>query len=342
MTDPAGRVTGFEVDGSGDLVKITDPDGSERLFAYDARHLLISQTSKRGFETTYDYGFHGRNLQANRPDLSTRKVAPAEVMCLIDPAAGQGSEADPAPYLRPSQVVASFTDGNDNTTSYELGPFGGATRITDALGRMTQIARDGDGQALQVTHPNGRVDQMTYDARGNLLRAAPKPSARALKRTTGFQYEPAFNQVTKITDPEQNETLFAYDASGNLTAITDAHLTVTALSYGDANCPGLVTTVTRAQGLAEQATSNVSYDPVTCNQAQASDPLSNATSLLYDGAGNLIQLTRRRAAGQPLSGRRAQQAHQDHRSDQRPARPGLRHGRCDLSRLRTTAATWTR
>ena len=77
----------------------------------DADHRLTSQTYKRNFVTTYDYGFHGRNVQANRPDTSTRQVAPSQVVGLIDAAAGLGTPANPAPFVRPADVKSTFTDG---------------------------------------------------------------------------------------------------------------------------------------------------------------------------------------------------------------------------------------
>ena len=46
---------------------------------------LISQTSKRGFDTTYTYDFAGRNVLATRPDTSTNAVLPGETVGLVDP-----------------------------------------------------------------------------------------------------------------------------------------------------------------------------------------------------------------------------------------------------------------
>jgi YD repeat-containing protein len=92
---------------------------------------------------------------------------------------------------------------------------------------------------------NGRVSEMTYDERGNLL-TLTEAVGDALERVTTFTYEPDFNQVTKVIDPRGNETSFGYDGNGNLTTVTDAALTQTVMVYGDANCPGLVTSVTRA------------------------------------------------------------------------------------------------
>ncbi len=288
VTDPAGRVTGFAHDGGGNLTQITDSDLSERLFAYDARHRLTSQTSKRGFVTSYDYGFHGRNVRADRPDGSFALTAASEVVGLIDVSAGEGTPANPAPFARPDDVVASFTDGNGNATVFELDKFGGATGRTDALGRTTETVRDANSLVTQTTAANGRVTEMTYDGLGNLL-TLTEAVGDALERVTTFEYEPVFNQVTKIIDPRGNPTSFAYDGNGNLTTVTDAALTNTVMAYGDANCPGLVTGVTRAAALAEETTTTFAYDPVTCDLVTTTDDLGNPTTFAYDGAGNAVQ-----------------------------------------------------
>lgn len=73
----------------GDLVSIIDPDHSVRLFAFDADRRLTSQASKRNFVSTYQYGCHGPNTRADRPDISFVLVAPSEVLGLIDAGAGQ-------------------------------------------------------------------------------------------------------------------------------------------------------------------------------------------------------------------------------------------------------------
>ena len=293
VTDPASRVTQFQHDAAGDLVKIIDPDLSERDFAYDARHRLISQFSKRDFETTYDYGFHGRATAAHRPDGSDNLFSPSQVVGLIDTSLDGGtlgSFANPAPFVRPDAVEASFTDGNGNLTTYGLDRFGAATMVEDALLRVVDSERDDDSLITQRTLPNGRLDQFVYDAMGNLL-TRTEAVGDPLERSTNFEYEPLFNQVTKITDAELNETVFDYDAGGNLVAITDAHLTEMRLSYSDPNCPGFVTSIVEAFGLPEEAMSISSYDPVSCNTSSTLDPLNNPTSVLYDVFGNITHVT---------------------------------------------------
>lgn len=46
--------------------------------------------------------------------------------------------------------------------------------------------------------------------------------------TTTFTYEPTFNQVTSITDPQNDPTTFAYDERGNLlTSLSPQGRTIT-------------------------------------------------------------------------------------------------------------------
>jgi YD repeat-containing protein len=93
---------------AGNLTRITDPDGSSRQFSYDARHRLTSQTSKRGFVTTYGYDFAGRNVLASRADGSTRQVDASQTMGLADFTTGLGTEAQPLPVVRPEQLESAL------------------------------------------------------------------------------------------------------------------------------------------------------------------------------------------------------------------------------------------
>jgi YD repeat-containing protein len=85
VIDPALRETLFEIDGNGDLIKITDPDATFMSYTYDARHLVQTKTSKRGFAYTYAYDFAGRHTLSTWPDTSTRQVSALEVAALVDP-----------------------------------------------------------------------------------------------------------------------------------------------------------------------------------------------------------------------------------------------------------------
>ena len=287
IVNPANRLTQLGHDGAGNLTTITDPDGTSRSFGYDSRHRLISQVSKRGFQTTYTYDFAGRNVGVIRADGSTRGIAPGALVGLVDPKSGRGTEESPAPLVRPQDVQGAFTDGNNNRTTFTTDVFGAATAASDPLNRTTLITRDEDSNPTEITRANGALTTMTYDQRGNLLTA----TEHAIGATTSFTYEPSFNQLTSITDPEGNSTTIHYDASGNPIEVIDALGTRTRLAYADPNCPGQLTSVTAAAGVTEENTTTFHFDPITCNLIQTTDPLLSTTTLAYDSSGNVVQST---------------------------------------------------
>ncbi|MCG8434279.1 MAG: hypothetical protein MJA83_09640 [Gammaproteobacteria bacterium] len=289
ITDPASRVTAFEHDADGNLIKITDPDGTARQFTYDNRHLMVTQVSKRGFSTTYEYNFAGRTTKANRPDGSSVSLVPAQTIALVDTSSGQGGQNNPAPNVRPEDVLASFVDGRGNSIVFELDEFGTALGSEDALGRTRTNERNQDRKITRSVRPDGRIDEVTYDSRGNLLKMR-EATGTPVQRESRFEYEAEFNQITLVVDPRQNETRFEYDTSGNLTAMVDAALTRTETEYGDLNCAGRPTRITQAAALPEESMTSFSYDPLTCNLIAATDPLSNTTSVDYDVAGNAVQV----------------------------------------------------
>ena len=285
ITDPAGRRTQFEHDAAGNLTRISDPNGTSRSFECDSRHRLIAQISKRGFRTSYAYDFAGRNVGVRRSDGSTRGIVSSGTVGLRDPASGVGTPENPAPVVSPGDAESLFTDGNGSATRFITNRFGATTATTDALGRQTLIERDVDSNPTRIIRSNGAVTAMTYDERGNLLTL----TKQAIDATTSFTYDPVFNQVRSVTDPEGNGTTLKYDTQGNLVQIVDAQGTGTVMTYDDLNCPGQLTNVTAAVGLAEENTTRFGYDPATCNLVSTVDPLLNETRWAYDRAGNVIE-----------------------------------------------------
>jgi hypothetical protein len=64
---------------------------------------------------------------------------------------GLGCEENPAPVVRPEEVVSTLTDGEGRTTTYNIGPLGRFSGITDPAGFTSIIERDEDGNPTQST-----------------------------------------------------------------------------------------------------------------------------------------------------------------------------------------------
>ncbi len=324
ITDPATRTTAFAHDTQGNLTQIIKPDGQSITYAYDPQHRLSARTDERGKIATNIYDEFGRLARVNLPTGETRRIVPMAVQGLADIASGSGTYANAGYVVQRDEVRATTTDGNGKETKYAINDLGADTGVTDPLGQVTTISRDGDSMPVQVTRTNGSIVNMTYDVRGNLLTSTEQndPNGPA---TTTYTYEPAFSQVTSITEPLDHTTTIAHDAHGNPTTITDARGKTTTLTY-DArglltssrdplghlaqfgyDALGNVRTVTDLRGkittLTRDAAGNVTasqdplgrvtrteYDPLD-RVTRVTDPLSGATRYVYDQAGNLASLT---------------------------------------------------
>ncbi|MDA2919342.1 PKD domain-containing protein [Desulfobacterota bacterium AH_259_B03_O07] len=281
ITDPANRTTTFQHDGAGNLTKITDPDTTSRMFSYDSNHHIISQTSKRGFVTTYQYNFAGRNTSAIRPDGSLWSVSPSSLVGLPNISGGIGTQSNPASVVRPEDVLATFTDGNGNTSTYETNEFGSITELIDALGRTMTTTRDEHNNIVQSIDPRGNVIDLTYDGNGNLLTSINQ----SIAATSTFTYtNNGFNQIKTITDPNGNTTVFDYDANGNPTSILDGQSNETMMSYDNRGL--LISTID-----AQNNTTNLEYDLGTGNLIGTTDPLLNETIFTLDAEGNVMTRT---------------------------------------------------
>ncbi len=285
VTDPASRVTQFTHDANGNLTRITDPDNTVRRFDYDARHRMTSQTGKRNVVTTYEYNFAGRLVQSSLPDGTTREATPSQVVGLVDPASGLGTQGNPAPFVRPDEVFATFTDGNGEVAQFILDKFGSATVAVDPLGRQTDTVRDENGNPLTVMQPNGALRTSLFDAMGNLISSTDSSNGAVSQ----FTHDPVFNRLTSFTDAEDNAYLFNLDAAGNLIEVIDPENTKTTLTYGEPACPGMSTQLTLGAGLPEANTFTRTLDAATCNVASRLNPLGDGKVFEFDAAGNITK-----------------------------------------------------
>lgn len=266
IIDSAGRETLFEVDPAGDLRVVTDVLGSTRNFDYDPDHLLMQETGPRGERTEYDFD-NGRVTETRAYDvdgttlLRTRQfehsAAIAEIGAALE--AGLGTLQNPIPVVE--HRVDTYIDGRGEASLHETDLDGFTSRKVDPLGRETLFVHDANGLLTAMTRPDGSMVEHEYDEFGN----------RTVQRelfngaVTQFEFLGPFQQLTKLTDPRDNETSFTYLPNGSLSQITDALLNTTSFQYEDPSFPDLATT--------------------------RQDALKNETTLTYDGNGNLLSLT---------------------------------------------------
>ncbi|MBI2889717.1 MAG: hypothetical protein HYY13_02925 [Nitrospirae bacterium] len=299
ILDPAGRVTRFEVDAEGRLTQVTDPDGSARAFEYDSRGLMTRKVEKGGGEFAYAYDDRGFLKETHRPDggvYFSRSVYEAF------PSVGEDPFVVQSISLSDNRFFDELTDPNGNVrkdASYSLvQPIEGTTQtlLYQVKERhfpdraVTKEFRDSRGLLLKAVDALGVETVNTYDEVGNLLSTTSGGCTSCGSQTgsptplsTTYTYDPRFNQVTSVTDPNGNTTTFEYDEWGNLTKTTDALGQATAIAYYP---NGLQSLIADASG----AVTRFLYDP-SGNLASITDPLGHSTTLTNDASGNVIRQT---------------------------------------------------
>src|SRR5262249_5309994 len=110
----------------------------------------------------------------------------------------------------------TVTDSLGRSTKTRFAASGYTIEMTDALGQTSRVERDlVTGLPTRTIGPCGCAEEIReFDERGNITARTDR-----LGNTSRFEYDFAFNNITKITDKLNRVTTLGYDARGNLTSI---------------------------------------------------------------------------------------------------------------------------
>ncbi|WP_202707342.1 DUF6531 domain-containing protein, partial [Sporosalibacterium faouarense] len=177
-----GPGTVYEYDSMNRLVKVTDSKGNVvQKNIYDINGLKIKEIDAKGYlsasnddnryGTEYTYDIGNRVIRIKTPESIT--VGKAKVEYSYDSLGN----------------ILTYTDGEDNTTTYERDLWGRATKIID-------------GEGIENTYE--------YDYAGNVV-----SSTDGENNTTTYTYN-RMNLLSSITDPLNQTITYKYDKEGRL------------------------------------------------------------------------------------------------------------------------------
>jgi RHS repeat-associated protein len=263
VTDPYGRTTTFTYDTSNlHLLSARDNDGATTAYTYNlgsnpaTQSALLSMTQPDGLDETFSYDAEGRLsgvAENGGSDPIRITYGPYGLVNLTDATNDTtqldfdnrgllAKTVDPlgnANYLTfdSSYNLTQFTDaaGRSYQFTYDgqgnltraTDPLGATTRftytspldriasLTDANGNLTSYAYDPEGNLIATTYADGSVERATYDARGN-----PTTTANRRGDTISYTYNAA-GQITSKTYSDGTKDTYTYDVQGNLIATTD-------------------------------------------------------------------------------------------------------------------------
>ena len=316
ITDPSGRVSRVTLDPVMIVTDIMDPAGGHPFGGNTSATLLSQWTDRRGgiWNATYDCSGHLATTLAPTITANGAAARPQNLGSHVDRQTTGCTQSFPANAVLATNATSSVTDARGYTTIYLTDAYLAPTRITDALGRITTMTRDGASNVTDMLSPSGHSIANTWN--GSLLtRSVDNTTQRAIN----YSYDSRYNLLTTIgghtagvqhylnatgtaVDSTRiagaaSVTKYLHDSKGRETQRTDpqGHVTRTIYATDQWNnaaqflLPGdRITTLAfdgagRTRKVADAAgdTSTTSYDPLN-RPIQTVGARGDVTSFAYD------------------------------------------------------------
>jgi RHS repeat-associated protein len=308
MTDQLGRVWSYQFNGSGDIIKITSPQGVVESFTYDGAHRVLTYSNGIG-TWTYSYNFTDTSTGAG----ITTVTDPNQRKKLVyhDRKPGPATKVVEDLSATSTRTTTYNFDANDRLTSLVM-PEGNSKVYTyDGLGRIWTVSDAakppvGGGAAdpplvttlqydsactnarglcnlpLSVTDPRGSVTDYVYDTTTLLPKSisAPPPVVGGVRPQTRFTYDSA--------------KYFIKYADGTLgtSAPSAVVLKETSICMTTTSCAGTVDEVKTVYSYATayQSDYNAANNamPLSVTTSLGNGTVLSSNSMTYDGVGNVV------------------------------------------------------
>jgi len=261
---------------AGRIESITDPDGRQTVFHYDAGKLHLMSA---------DY-FDGRTI-GYAYSIGQGAATEHALTQITHPGAAAGTFTHQYfTYDAQGRLSSTYLDGNAERVDLTYDSAGKVTatnaagdssqfyfdnrgllvKTVDGLGNAVAMAYDNAYNLTSITDPSGLSSIYSYDAKGNLVR-----STDALGSVTRFTYSGTYNQLASVTDAKGNVTSYAYESDGDLACITYADGSRESWTYDSTGQP---TAWTNRRG-----------------NATSGDPNDHVIAYTYDADGHLLSKT---------------------------------------------------
>jgi RHS repeat-associated protein len=267
VTSPNGRYLAFTYDGTNRITQAKDNIGRTVGYEYDGAGRVWKVTDARGGITEYTYDIAHRLLTIEDPRnivfLENEYDVNGRVERQTTPDGGEhefsytlngSGQVTQTDVTNPRGYTRRVTFNSDRFMTSDTRALGEAIEQTTTFTRLS-----GSNLIETATDELGRVTRNTYDASGNVA-SITRLYGTGNAVTTSFTYDPTYTLRTSVTDPLNHTASIAYDSQGRLQSTTDAlsHQVVFGTS-----AIGQIVSVT--------------------------DPLSKTTELTYEG-GDLVRV----------------------------------------------------
>ena len=289
MTSAGLLTTTYTYDPAGNLVTVTQPDGSAVTNTFDAAHRLTAVTDLSNQSIRYTLDALGNRTRTETLDAGgtrqrTRGASFDALGRLVRQTGGAGQTTTHAYDSNGNRV--SVTDPLSRVTTQEFDALNRAVRITDSARGMTNVVYDAQGRPVSVTDPKGSATTYVYNGFGERIQRISPDSG-----TTVYRYDLNGN-VTQIVDGAGSVVNYTYDALDRVLTANypgDPAVNVT-YKYDEPDAGvgvGRLTSVTDAAG-----TLSRTYDERgnVVSEVRRRGGVTLATAYAYDAADRLVSV----------------------------------------------------
>lgn len=198
----------------------TDALTHTRSVQYDANNNVISSTDGLSHSKTFTYDKLDRLLTAKNELLKTWTYAywpTGELQSVTTPLGnkttyGIDDDGRTTSMVEPRGNVSGGTP-SDYTWAYQYDEGGNRTRVSDPLGNHADYSYDGLNDLTQVTDQRGNSTALTYDSMNRLWKVTPPAAGASGTLDTVYAYD-ADGDLASRTDPNGHLTSWSYDLDG--------------------------------------------------------------------------------------------------------------------------------
>jgi RHS repeat-associated protein len=201
-TDALNHLTSVVYDANDNVVTRTDGLNHSTNVTYDKLDRLKTATDERNKTTTNAY-FSTGELQS-----VTTQLGYVTTYALDD-------DGRATSMVEPRGNVAG-ADPNQYTWNYQYDEADNRTRITDPLGNLLQYAFSSVNDVTQITDQSNNVTSFTYDSMNRLWKVTPPAAGATGTLDTVYSYDAAGNLASRA-DPNAHSTTWSYDLDGRAT-----------------------------------------------------------------------------------------------------------------------------
>jgi len=254
-TEQITRITGYEYDKAGNLVKETDCNDNYISYTYDEYNRLISVEDKEHNKSRIFYDEAGN---------AVKEILPENYNSSTDDGPGTTYEYDSMNRL------VEVRDANNDVTR---------RNVYDIAGLITKVI-DGKGYASAATDEGRYGVEYVYDI-GNRVTSITTPASKQKGKTSAEYTYNALGYAVTYTDGENHTTIYQRDIWGKATSVKDAKDITTYYEYDYAG--NLIRTTDGNQKVTE-------YEYNSMNLLKSiTDPLGQSITYKYDKEGRIAE-----------------------------------------------------